>query len=96
MQSQSDETKITADKAITVASIGKSITIAAKEHVLMTAQGAYIKLEGGNIEIHGPGTMAFKASMKELAGPASSSLALPQFPTSILKFSRKKGYPFSR
>ena len=30
--------------------------------------------------IHGPGTMAFKASMKELAGPAISDPKLPLFP----------------
>ena len=67
-QSQSDETRITADKLITVASITKSVTIAAKQHALLTAQGAYIKLEGGNIMLHGPGKIEFKASAKELAG----------------------------
>ncbi len=79
-QSQSDETKITADKLITVASITRQINITAKQHVQLTAQGAYLKLEGGNIEIHGPGVMAFKASMKELTGPQSarSSVDLPK------------------
>lgn len=72
-QSQSDETRITADKQITVASITKSVTIAAKLHALLTAQGAYIKLEGGNIMLHGPGKIEFKASKKELAGPISVS-----------------------
>ncbi|GGC13837.1 type VI secretion system Vgr family protein [Pseudoduganella buxea] len=70
LQSQSDVLRVTADKAITVASVAKSVTVAAKEHVMLTAQGAYLKLEGGNIMLHGPGTMTFKASMKELAGPA--------------------------
>ncbi|MCU6497831.1 type VI secretion system tip protein VgrG [Rugamonas sp. A1-17] len=79
-QSQSAETRITADKAITVASTTKSVSVAAKEHVLLTSQGAYIKLEGGNIMIHGPGTMTFKASMKELTGPASSAPVLPPLP----------------
>ncbi|CDG83165.1 hypothetical protein GJA_2534 [Janthinobacterium agaricidamnosum NBRC 102515 = DSM 9628] len=46
----------------------------------MTAQGAYLKLEGGNIEIHGPGKMAFKAGMKELTGAASSTPKLPMLP----------------
>jgi type VI secretion system secreted protein VgrG len=80
-QSQSDATRLTADKTITVASTTKAVTIAApNKHVLLTAQGAYIRLEGGNIMIHGPGTMAFKASMKELAGPqrTSRALALPR------------------
>ncbi|WP_229510421.1 type VI secretion system Vgr family protein [Pseudoduganella plicata] len=80
VQSQSDVTKVTADKLVTVASIGRSISISAKEHVMLTAQGAYLKLEGGNIMIHGPGTMVFKASMKELGGPASALPTLPGLP----------------
>lgn len=79
-QSQSDETKVTADKAITVASVTKAVTVAAKQHVLMTAQGAYLKLEGGNIMLHGPGKIEFKATMKELTGPASSAPTLPYLP----------------
>ena len=84
-QSQSDETKVTADKAITVASTTKSINIAGKNHVMMTAQGAFIKLEGGNIMIHGPGKMEFKASMKELTGPKSSNFMPPNLPTGDMK-----------
>jgi uncharacterized protein involved in type VI secretion and phage assembly len=73
VQAQSDAVRATADKLVTVASVTKSVSVAAKEHVTLTAQGAYLKLEGGNIMIHGPGTMAFKASMKELTGPVSAS-----------------------
>ncbi|MES3021334.1 MAG: type VI secretion system tip protein TssI/VgrG [Pseudomonadota bacterium] len=81
-QSQSDATSITADGLITVASVSKSVAIAAKNHVLMTAQGAYLKLEGGNIMLHSPGKVSFKATMKELTGPDSSSAVLPEFSTS--------------
>ncbi|SFC00342.1 type VI secretion system Vgr family protein [Massilia yuzhufengensis] len=71
-QSQSGPTSLTADKKITVASVTKTVSISApKKHVLLTAQGAYIKLEGGNIEVHAPGNVEFKASKKELAGPVS-------------------------
>ncbi|GGB96112.1 type VI secretion system Vgr family protein [Pseudoduganella buxea] len=80
VQAQSDVAKVTADKLITVASVGKSVSLSAKEHVMLTAQGAYLKLEGGDIMIHGPGTMTFKASMKELGGPASASPTLPALP----------------
>ncbi|MDB5950579.1 MAG: type secretion protein, partial [Massilia sp.] len=79
-QSQSDETRITADKTITVASITKGVSVAAKEHVLLTAQGAYLRLEGGNIMLHAPGKVEFKASMKELAGPADGSVASSALP----------------
>ncbi|WP_338768323.1 type VI secretion system Vgr family protein [Massilia sp. METH4] len=80
VQAQSDAARITADKMITVASVAKSVSIGAKEHVMLTAQGAALRIEGGNITIQGPGTMAFKASKKELAGPQSSSLKLPLMP----------------
>ncbi|SFU83946.1 type VI secretion system Vgr family protein [Pseudoduganella namucuonensis] len=79
-QSQAGPTRVTADKGITVASTAKSINIAAKSHVRLTAQGAWIKLEGGNIEVHGPGKMEFKASQKELTGPQSASPTLPHMP----------------
>ena len=79
-QSQSDETRITADKTITVASITKGVAVAAKQHVLLTAQGAYLRLEGGNIMLHAPGKVEFMASMKELAGPADGSVASSTLP----------------
>lgn len=79
-QSQSGETRLIADKTVTIASVTKNVKVAAKEHLLLTAQGAYIKLTGGNIEIHAPGKVAFKATMKELSGPQNSSLVLPALP----------------
>ena len=80
-QSQSGATRIIADKLVTVASVAKSVNVVAREHVLLTAQGAYLKLEGGNIEVHGPGKIEFKASMKELAGPVNASFDAPTLPT---------------
>jgi type VI secretion system secreted protein VgrG len=75
-QSQADEISITADKAIAVVSVTKNVSVASKEHIVLTAQGASIKLEGGNIMIHGPGQISFKASMKKLGGPKSINSAL--------------------
>jgi type VI secretion system secreted protein VgrG len=84
VQSQSDQTKITADKLITVASVTSAVNIAAKDHVLLTSGGAYLKIAGGNIEIHGPGAMAFKASLVELTGPGNGSNSM-SMPTGKLK-----------
>jgi uncharacterized protein (DUF2345 family) len=80
VQSQGGLTRLTADKTVTVASVAKNVNVAAKEHVMLTAQGAYIRLSGGNIEVHGPGKIEFKASMKEWTGPQSSALTLPALP----------------
>jgi len=80
-QSQSGTSSFVADKSVTVTSVGKTVSVAAPDkHVLLTAQGAYIRLEGGNIEVHAPGKVDFKASKKELAGPQSASQekALPK------------------
>jgi type VI secretion system VgrG family protein len=70
-QSQGGETRLTADKSITVASVAKSVRGAAKQHVLLTAQGACLKLEGGNIMLHAPGKVEFKATLKELKSPVN-------------------------
>jgi type VI secretion system secreted protein VgrG len=70
-QSQSGATRLTAEKAVVVASINKSVSVAAKTHLLMTAQGAALSIEGGNITLSCPGQIDFKASAKELAGPVS-------------------------
>nr|WP_314543770.1 type VI secretion system tip protein TssI/VgrG [uncultured Massilia sp.] len=80
-QSQAGETHLTADKAITVASVDKAVTATAKTHLLLTAQGAMLKLEGGDIMLHCPGKVEFKAGKKELAGPASGSTAAMTLPT---------------
>jgi type VI secretion system secreted protein VgrG len=84
-QAQSGALKITADKTVTVASITQGITLAAKQHVLLTAGGAYIKLAGDNIEIHGPGAMAFKAGLRERTGPVSASVAGVSLPNGDLE-----------
>ena len=94
-QSQSANTQITADKAITVASTTDAVSIQAKEHVLLTAQGAYIKLSGGNIEVHAPGTVAFKAELKSWTGPDKAEPAQLNFPRGELDITRTAAFPAS-
>ena len=84
-QSQGDKTMVTADKAITIASTTDAVQIQAPKHVLLTAQGAYIKMSGGNIEVHAPGKVDFKASMKSWTGPKSDSVVPPNMPAPVLK-----------
>jgi type VI secretion system secreted protein VgrG len=84
-QSQDGATRITADKAITVASVAKSVGVTAKQHVMLTAQGAFLKLEGGNIMLHCPGKIEFKATMKELDGPQSATSSVAQHPKGSIK-----------
>ncbi|MCD7100422.1 DUF2345 domain-containing protein, partial [Stenotrophomonas sp. MMGLT7] len=59
---------------------------APNKHLLATAAGAYIRIEGGNIELGAPGTVEFKASKKELAGAQSASGEVPVFGEAEPKF----------
>lgn len=86
-QSQDSKTTVTADKSINVSSVTDAVTIQAPKHVLLTAQGAYIKLGangGSDIEIHAPGNVDFKASMKNFTSAKSDSNSL-SLPTGTIK-----------
>lgn len=74
-QAQSGQLKAAADKKVTIASTTSSLNASAKGHLLATAKGAYLKIEGGDIQIHAPGPVKLKASQKNLTGPKSSSVS---------------------
>jgi type VI secretion system secreted protein VgrG len=85
LQSQSGKTAAAADKKVTLASTTASLTASAKQKILATAQGAYLKIEGGDISVHAPGKVEFKASQKNLTGPKSAAVELPSFPKTELQ-----------
>ena len=66
---------------MTIASSTGKLTASAKQKILATAQGAYLKIEGGNISLHAPGKVELKASQKNLMGPKSAAVELPSSPT---------------
>lgn len=72
VQAQNGLAGFAAQKAVSITSAQGSITHEAKSHVLLTAAGAYLKLEGSNIEIGSPGDAQFHGGSKELAGPQSA------------------------
>ncbi|MEN6080038.1 type VI secretion system Vgr family protein [Chromobacterium piscinae] len=80
---QSDAMELTADKDISITSCKERVTVAAKEEILLTCQGAYIRLKGGNIEVHCPGTVSIKGAQHNLSGPASMTVTHPDYPKSI-------------
>ncbi len=75
LQSQSGKTTAAADKKVTLASTTGNLNASAKSHILATAQGASLKIEGGNISLRAPGKVELKASQKNLTGPKSASAA---------------------
>jgi type VI secretion system secreted protein VgrG len=63
-----------------VISANDQITVAAQKQLLVTAAGAYIKLEGGNIYIHAPGMIDIKGAQHSFGGPTSLSRAMNTWP----------------
>ena len=90
-----NEAKVAAKQSVTIASTQADVEIAAPgKHVLLTAQGAYLKLEGGDIELGAPGTIEFKAARKDWTTPKSTSASLA-LPTAALNLKKSKRFWFS-
>ncbi|TAM54200.1 MAG: type VI secretion system tip protein VgrG [Paraburkholderia sp.] len=77
VQAQSDNVELTAQKSVKIVSSTDAIEIAADQGIVLTSGGAYIKIAGGNIEIHGPGTVDVKGAQRLFNGPASMGYPLP-------------------
>lgn len=77
VQAQSDNIEVTAQKAVKVVSATGQIEIAADQGILLTSGGGYIRIQGGNIEIHTPGAVDVKGASHTFAGPASMGYPLP-------------------
>lgn len=85
IQAHSDNIELTAQKTVKVLSATESIEAAAKQEILLTSGGAYIRIKDGNIEIHAPGKIDIKGSQHSFNGPASMSYALPSLPLATLE-----------
>ncbi|MBN3740386.1 type VI secretion system Vgr family protein [Burkholderia sp. Tr-20355] len=82
IQAQSDNIEVTAQKAVKVVSATDRIEIAADQGILLTSGGAYIRIQGGNVEVHAPGKVDIKGASHTFAGPTSLAYPLPALPTS--------------
>ena len=73
-------------------STAASVLASAPKHQLLTAQGAYIRLEGGNIQVHAPGSVTFHSGQKNWTGAQSvgAEVSLPK-PKAIPPCSEQDG-----
>ena len=92
VQSQSGKLNAAADKKVTIASTTAAMSASARKHILATAQGAYLRIEGGNIQLHAPGKVALKASRKNLTGPKAAAVELPRTAKSDLPVSEATAF----
>ncbi|KVO85438.1 type VI secretion protein ImpA [Burkholderia ubonensis] len=84
IQAQSDNVEMTAQKTVKVLSSTATVEIAADKGIMLTSGGAYIRIQGGNIEIHAPGKVDVKGAQHLFNGPANMSYPLPPLPTGEL------------
>jgi type VI secretion system secreted protein VgrG len=69
-----------ADNAMTVTSSNGEITIQAKQEILLASGGGYIRLKGGDIDIHCPAQLSVKGSTHAVKGAASMPADLQALP----------------
>lgn len=62
-----------AEKTVTLASTQANLTVEAKQHVLLNAAGAQIRLLDGKIELHAPGKVEFKGAKHDFVGPGGAA-----------------------
>jgi len=79
VQAQRDTIRLQADKSVEISATQDHVLVMADKHVTLLCGGAYIKLQGGAVEIGCPGAMTFKAASYNMQGPASQAADLPGF-----------------
>lgn len=84
VQAQGNTASVRSKETLTLASHQANATLTAATHLLMTAAGAYFKLDGENIELGAPGAIDFKAARKELTGPMGGTAAPVRLPSGAL------------
>ncbi|WP_189445801.1 DUF2345 domain-containing protein, partial [Salinicola rhizosphaerae] len=80
VQAQSDEMELTAQKDVKITSTEGRVEINAANGILLQSGGGYIRIEGGNIDVHGPGAIDVKGAQHSFGGPASMDMAMPELP----------------
>ena len=84
VQAQNDELQLNALKDAVLTSSAGKITIAAKEEILITCKGAYIKLSNGEVEIGSPKVVRVRAPLV-VGGPSSMGITHPSWPKTLPK-----------
>jgi type VI secretion system secreted protein VgrG len=64
----------------------KKFTLTAETELLVTCEGAYIRIAGGNVDIHAPGQVIFQGADYDFSGPTRMDADIKQFPDSEIEF----------
>lgn len=80
IQSQANALNVSAQKDVTITSSEGKITVNASQELVLICGGAYIKLNGGNIELGAPGNILLNAANVQKMGASNLNAPLPTFP----------------
>lgn len=84
LQAQTQSVRVQAEQSLDISASKQSVTISAKKSITLLCGGAYIKMEGGNIEMGMSGTFRVKAASHAFTGPSQRDPILPDFPIGTL------------
>ncbi len=79
IQAHDDNIELTAQKSVKLISATQTIEGVAKQEILLTSGGAYIRLKDGNIEIHAPGAIDVKGAQHGFNGPVRLDEKFPSW-----------------
>jgi type VI secretion system secreted protein VgrG len=83
IQAQTDGIDLLASKGIKISSSTDAIELSAEKEILLTSGGAYVRISGGNIQIHAPGEVDIKGSNHAFSGPTQYDGQPPALPKSV-------------
>ncbi|WP_414448148.1 type VI secretion system Vgr family protein [Burkholderia sp. 22PA0099] len=79
VQAHADNIELTAQKTMKIVSATDQVQAAAQQEILLTSGGAYIRITGGNIELHAPGKIDVKGANFSFSGPTRMDVTHPAF-----------------
>jgi len=79
IQAQNNQMEVAAQNVLKIMSTKGKVEIAADKEILLTSGGGYIRIKGGNIEIHTPGVIDHKATAYPFTGPVRNIYEMPTY-----------------
>ena len=81
LQAQHNSIHVQADQSVEISASQQHVLVAADKHITLLCGGAYIKMQGGNIELGMPGNFTVKAANKYFIDPSNAATELNSWPS---------------
>ncbi|CRM82716.1 type VI secretion system Vgr family protein [Pseudomonas sp. 31 R 17] len=81
LQAQHKSIQVQADQSVEISASQQHVLVAADKHITLLCGGAYIKMQGGHIEMGMPGNFTVKAANKYFIDPSNAATQLNSWPS---------------